>query len=170
MSAPETLARTFARRACIDRRALPPEFDDPPPEVSSRSAWAAHLAQRGFPAPESFLALLDEEPAYLLDFGGWYALTPAASAYYASLFAQSHPPLPLDAVYGAMTPLFCCDGDLLLLDRDGAIYAYMHDGDAAVQPPVAPSFEALLRTLLDVLDGRAAYPLDLLARATRSAR
>ncbi len=101
----------------------------------------------------------------MLDFGGWGVLSADASRYYQSLFAQTRYPMPVDAVYGAMIPLFCRDGDLLLLDRGGAVFAYLHDGDTEAEPPVSPSFEALLRTLLDVLDGRAAYPLDLLARA-----
>ena len=69
-----------------------------------------------------------------------------------------------------MLPIFCRDGDLLLLDRDGAVYAYQHDGDTQAEPPVAPSFDALLVTLLDVLDGRAEYPLDLLARSIARAK
>ncbi len=120
----------------------------------------------GYPEePESFLALLDCERDAVLDFGGWGVLSADASRYYQSLFAQTRYPMPVDAVYGAMIPLFCRDGDLLLLDRGGAVFAYLHDGDTEAEPPVSPSFEALLRTLLDVLDGRAAYPLDLLARA-----
>lgn len=163
------LAREFAHRACIARSALPAEFGEAP-DGAQRPAWEEHLARRGFPAPEAFLALLDEEGEHLLDFGGWGVLSPEASAYYAGLFAESHDPLPMDGVYGAMVPLFCRDGDLLLLAADGAVYGYLHDGDTEVEPPVAPSFEALLRTLLDVLDGRAEYPLDLLSRAVERSR
>ena len=41
----------------------------------------------------------------------------------------------------------------------------MHDGDTDAEAPVSPSFEALLGAVLDALDGRAPWPLDLAARA-----
>jgi hypothetical protein len=164
MTTPESLARTFVERACIPRAELPPDVFDAP-DACLRPAWEAYFAELGMTPSEAFLALLDASSTHYLDFGGWGVLDPEGSRYHQSLVRQSPSPLPVDAVYGAMVPLFCCDGDLLLLDRDGSVFAYMHDGDSEAEPPVAPTFEALLQTLLDVLDGRAAYPLDLHARA-----
>jgi hypothetical protein len=169
MTEPTSLVEEFARRACIDRASLPPEFGEAPTR-SQRPVWEAYFAELGVTAPESFLALLDHERDLVLDFGGWGMLSVKESRYFQTLFTRAPHPLPVDAIYGAMIPLFCRDGDLLLLDRSGAVFAYMHDGDTEPEPAVAPSFESLLRTLLDVLDGRAAYPLDLYARAIARAQ
>ncbi|MBM4783056.1 MAG: hypothetical protein GQE15_35705 [Archangiaceae bacterium] len=168
MRTPQSLAAEFARLACMSRASLPPNFQKP--RESLRPAWEAHFASLGLTGPAAFLDLLDCDAEVELEFGGWGVLSAEASKYYQSLFGRSGYPLPLDGVYGAMLPIFCRDGDLLLLDRDGAVYAYQHDGDTQAEPPVAPSFDALLVTLLDVLDGRAEYPLDLLARSIARAK
>ncbi len=119
---PIALAADFARRACIQRASLPAEFHTGPSH-SLRSAWERHFTARAMEAPPSFLALLDCEGEAMIEFGGWGVLSPDASDYYRSLFAQSRHPLPVDAVYGAMIPLFCCDGYLLLPYRDSAVQA-----------------------------------------------
>lgn len=164
MNTPEALACTFAQRACIPRAQLPAGLDDPW-APSLRPAWEAYLAELGVTPSAAFLALLDEAREHRLDFGGWGVLGPEGSRYYQSLFARPQHPLPIDTVYSATVPICGCDGDLLLLDRDGAVYAYLHDGDTEADAPVAPSFEALLCAVLDALDGRAPWPLDLAARA-----
>jgi hypothetical protein len=168
MSRPsESLARAFVRRACIPLDEVPAEALAGEPTEPMQSAWRSYFHELGIAAPTAFLALFEFESEYLIEFGGWGVLSPEGSRYYQGLLARGT--LPVDRGYAPMLPLFVCDGDLLLLDRDGAVYAYMHDGDIETAPPVAPSFEALLQALLEVLDGKRPYPLDLLER-TRTAR
>lgn len=111
--------------------------------VRDGAAWRALAAELGIPCPPSLERLgdaMEEQLIYFRFRSHQYAmLTPisarAARENLLELAASFSNLLP----FCAMLPLFGEDGDLLLLDAEGRIWALPHDD----RPPVEPAVSSL---------------------------
>lgn len=115
--------------------------------------WRVYLAERGFPCPARLIELADLSADYLVDIGGWQLGPPdAAEADRATLrrLAERSPEL---APHVDTVALLGCDGDLVLLARDGRVHLWLHDAPEGSRV-VASSFDALIDALLDSFEGR----------------
>src|SRR5262249_21773241 len=120
----------------------------PPP---SGEAWQELAAEVGVPCPPELSALGDVQAARRIWAGSWEVLEPASVASERKLIRDfaGHAPclLPLTR----WLPLFTSDGDLLLLDHDGAVrrrsvdYGTPYHDYGTVATSLADMLDAFLR-------------------------
>ena len=108
--------------------------------------WTSITAELGIPCPDALVllgrAMADHVIYFSFERHSYAMLTPE-EAKVELAFMATFPDEPLLLRARTMLPVFGEDGDLLLLDRDGAIHAYQHD-DWHEMPLVAESLEDLL--------------------------
>ena len=112
----------------------------------SGTEWGPITAELGIPCPEALVLLgraMADRVIYFAFEGHSYRMLTPEEAREELAFMATFPDEPLLQVARAMLPVFGEDGDLLLLDRDGAIHAYQHD-DWHELPRVADNLEDLL--------------------------
>jgi hypothetical protein len=110
-------------------------------------AWRALAAEAGVPCPEALVELGDamaEQFIYFRFRGHQYAmLTPTGAREERRFLSELATSYREVVPFTAMLPLFGEDGDHLLLDANGALWALPHD-DAPPPAPAVSSLEALL--------------------------
>ncbi|MFZ5444781.1 MAG: hypothetical protein ACOZQL_32630 [Myxococcota bacterium] len=132
-------------RAALGDRAT--DFFESASPVRFGDAWGEVAREAGVPCPAALRALGDAMAQQFIYFrfrGHQYAmLTPEGARRERALLAELAASAPELGPFCQMLPLFAEDGDTLLLDAAGAIWALPHD-DAPPRAPEVPSLEALL--------------------------
>ena len=93
--------------------------------------WRVLCAERGIACPDELAALGDAMadlfPYFKIARHSYAMLTPTEARDEIAFLADMATSFPVLEPYTAMLPVFGQDGDLLLLARDGRVYALAHD-------------------------------------------
>lgn len=129
--------------------ALPPWRDDDPRAAPHGQAFRTAAEQLGVPCPDALVELGDAMATRQVWRDSWELLTPDDALETRAFLRRESVAAPCLAPRAEMLPLFVRDGDLLLLDKQGAIRLFSFSGAEYDHGVVAGSFDALLGRLLD---------------------